>query len=114
MIETYPKKNNAGHFPDSKMSLPLKATSLKMGKYKKTPTASWFENDGICNTISMTHPTGSSATYYNGIPQKGIWQITGRLHMDHQAVIGHFISKREFEDILVLYSLHAELLLSLR
>jgi len=104
----------ATHRPDSNMSFHLWSTSLLIGHDNQIPDTSWYENDGICNTISMTHPFGSPVKTYDGVPQKGVWQIAGRLHMDHKAVIGHMVSKKETDDIVVFYNDHAKLLSSLK
>ena len=62
----------------------------------------------------MTHPFGSPVKTYDGIPQKGIWQSVARLNMDHEAVIGHVVTKKEFENIVVIYNNHTKLLYSLK
>jgi hypothetical protein len=92
------------------MSFHLWSTAMLMGRYSNVIDNTWYENDGICNTISMTHPFGSPVSIFDGNPQKGIWQIVDRLHMDHQAVIGHLVTKEELEDIIVFYKEHAMLL----
>ena len=107
-------KNKQTHHPDSKMSFHLWATSLLMGRDNNAPDSTWYENDGICNTISMSHPFGFPVKMYDGIPQKGIWQNMKKLHMDHQAVIGHLVSKGQIENIIVLYTDHVELLNTLK
>ena len=40
--------------------------------------------------------------------------ITGRLHVDHQSIIGHNIAQKEFENIVVLYTYNTKLLLTLK
>ena len=102
------------HRPDSNMSFHLWTTSLLMGKDNDAPNTSWYENDGVCNTVSMTHPFGSPVKTFNGIPEKGIWQMFQKLHLDHQAVIGHSVSKKEFDNTIVLYTNHSKLLYSLK
>ena len=107
-------KNGNNHRPDSFMSLHLFATSILIGNDDNVPDSTWYENDGICNTVSMTHPSGSQFIIYDGIPHKGIWQSMGKIHMDHQTVIGHLVSKKEIDNIIVLYNNHAKLLYSLQ
>jgi hypothetical protein len=85
-----------------------------MGFDNEAPDHTWYENDGVCNTVSMTHPFGFPVKTFNGIPQKGIWQMREKLHMDHQAVIGHAVSKRKFANTIVLYKDHSKLLYSLK
>ena len=111
---THSENDRATHRPDSKMSFNLWSTSLLIGHYNEAPDTSWYENDGVCNTASMTHPSGSPVKTFDGIPQKGIWQICKKLHMDHEAVIGHLVSKDNFKNIIVLYKEHANLLYSLK
>ena len=111
---TRPEKIGNRHRPDSKMSFHLWSTSFLMGYDKNAPDDSWYENDGICNTVSMSHPSGSAVQPYDGIPKKGVWQTVERLHMDHLAVIGHHTTKRKFKNIIVLYNSHAKLLENLK
>ena len=110
---SHSNKNMTAHRPDSKMSFHLWSTSLLMGYDNGAPDSTWYENDGICNTISMSHPSGSTVKNYDGIPQKGIWQIVERVNLDHQAVIGHNASKSETKNIIALYNKHTKLLYSL-
>ena len=79
------------------MSLHLRPTSRLMGKYKNVINHQWYENDGICNTISMDGPAGSTIIKFDGYPKKGVWQTMKKLKMDHQAVVGHLSTKRELE-----------------
>ena len=108
------EKDKDTHRPDSHMSFHLWSTSFLLGHSKEVLDSSWYENDGICNTISMTHPFGSPVKSYDGVPQKGVWQSASKLHMDHQAVIGHNVTKKELNNIIVLYNNHATLLSSLK
>ena len=105
--------NSSKHNPTSKMSFHLWPTSLLMGHDSSPPDILWYENDGVCNTISMIHPDGSPYKLYSGGSVKGVWQNMGKLHMDHQAVIGHMISRNEIYDIYALYNNHSQLLYSL-
>ena len=111
---TKAENGRATHRPDSKMSFHLWATSMLIGHYNNAPDNLWYENDGICNTISMNNPRGSPVIKYDGKPKKGVWQMCTKLHMDHQAVIGHLVTDKEFEDIAVFYNEHARLLSSLK
>ena len=65
---TVEENGRATHRPDSKMSFHLWPTSLLMGHDSASPDNTWYENDGICNTVSMTHPYGSPVKIYNNIP----------------------------------------------
>ena len=115
-FETYATKQNHQkkfHKPDSEMSLHLWATGILIGKYENSIDSTWYENDGICNTISMSHPNGTSMKIFDGNPITGIWQMTGKLHMDHQGVIGHAVNKKKLQTVFALYKKHCNLLYSL-
>jgi len=111
---TNTEKQKYTHTPDSHMSFHLWSTSHIMGKSNSIPNSTWYENDGICNTVSMSHPAGSPNIIYDGVAKKGIWQIVEKLHLDHQAVIGHNITKNKFNKVIALYNIHANLLSSLK
>ena len=95
------------------MSLHLWPTSLLIGNYTNAVDTTWYENDGICNTVSMTHPHNEMFVIYNGKPQKGVWQHINKLKYDHQAVVGHSSNKNEIQNIYALYKQHSNLLYSL-
>ena len=88
------------------MSLHLWPTSLLMGQNEDVPDSTWYENDGVVNSVSMSHPVGSRVVKFTGNPIAGIWQTMERLNMDHQAIIGHGVSKKEHENLFVLYKNH--------
>ena len=118
---------SGGHVPNKNMSLILRLNARAMGKQidywaDSTSTGStWFENDGIVNTISMMGPT----TGLNGpdpiilyqenkefIPGK--WYYMGKLIMDHRTLMGHGkISNEVRNSILLLFKKHAGILLAL-
>jgi triacylglycerol lipase len=105
------------HRPDSKMLLTLRPASLLIGKSNEIDST-WNKNDGIVNTISMAAPTSGMhgpepVQDYNGIPQKGVWQKTKELHMNHHSVIGVHLSKKKSAEVLELYKKHCNLLYSL-
>ena len=108
------KKNSIFHKPDSEMSFHLWPTSLLIGEYIEAPDSSWYENDGVANSVSITHPNGSEMAYYTGNPKMGIWQAMERLNMDHQAVIGHNVSSKQHKNIFALYKKHCQLLYTLK
>ncbi len=73
-----------------------------------------MKNDGVVNSVSMSHPLGSKTVQYDGKqPITGVWQVVDRLNMDHQAVIGHGISKKEHGNLVVLYINHCKRLYAL-
>ena len=108
------KNSSPFHKPDSKMSLHLWPTGIIIGQDNNAIDSSWFENDGVVNSISMSHPFGSEVIPFNGSPIKGVWQTVSRLNMDHQAVIGHGLFGNEHESLFVLYNNHCDLLYSLK
>ena len=110
---TSQKKYKPFHKPNKNMSLHLRPMSRAMGNYINSPDSTWFENDGICNTVSMDGPSNQKIILYNAPPIKGVWQKMQHINMDHQAIIGHMGSKTSNQNIVVLYNKHIELLKSL-
>ena len=108
------KNSSTFHKPDSGMSVHLWPSGILMGQYNNAIDSSWYENDGVVNSVSMSHPLGSEMVFFNGIPVPGVWQSVKKLNMDHQAVIGHGISKKQHEDLIVLYNNHCQLLYLLK
>jgi len=106
--------NSSIHHPDKKMSFHLWPTSMLIGSDENVPDSSWYENDGICNTISMTKIGDKIMPQYSGTPQKGLWVSLPRLNIDHQAIIGHHASKADRDSLIVLYNDHCKLLYSLK
>ena len=85
-----------------------------MGQYSASDSG-WYENDGIVNSISMSHPNGSKMIPLNvNKPITGVWQSVQRLNMDHQSIIGHGVSNKESDTIFALYNKHCQLLYSLK
>jgi triacylglycerol lipase len=110
---TIAASNNIKHIPGPKMPILLRSTSRLIGASDKYD-ASWYENDGVCNTSSMHGPAGSIIVEYDNNPQKGVWQKMKKIHIDHQGVIGHLISKEKYSNIVVVYKNHAKFLSSLK
>ncbi len=80
------------HVPELGMNLALHPATYFMGFYTtQSINRSWFENDGVVNTISMNGPKrGSNDTIveYNGNPQAGVWNHLGCESLDHGDIIG--------------------------
>ena len=108
------KNNSVFHKPDSEMSIHLWPTGILIGKYEDAIDSSWYENDGVVNSVSMTHPFGLEMMHFTGNPTKGTWQTMERINMDHQAVIGHNISRKDHDDLFALYNKHCQLLYQLK
>jgi triacylglycerol lipase len=109
------------------MSLILRANARLMGKNKaywaegSVTDSTWFENDGIVNTISQSGPT----TGLNGadpiaeyrsdellIP--GQWYHIKTINMDHKAPLGHGLNDElAIQKMLKLLDDHCNVLWSL-
>ena len=115
------------HVPNKDMSLILRPNARAMGKLidywadSTTTDSTWFENDGIVNTISMIGPTtglnGSDQIkeyQVNEVLVPGSWYYMGKLTMDHRTLMGHGeISIELLNNILLLFKEHAERLYAL-
>ena len=115
------------HVPNQDMSLILRPNARAMGKQidywadSTSTDSTWFENDGIVNTISMIGPT----TGLNGSDQiieyqvnevfvPGSWYYMGKLTLDHRTLMGHGdISNEVLNNILLLFKEHADRLYAL-
>lgn len=89
------------HVPKSTMTPVFYPMAILMGAYDWDDppvdiNASWYENDGVVNTISMDGPdVGSSdliLAYSGGVPVQGAWNYMGKLDADHLQVCGWFAS----------------------
>jgi triacylglycerol lipase len=84
--------------PELTMNPLFSANSFFLGAYTRNQSgkvvidSSWWQNDGVVNTISMAGPTvGSRDTivYYNGVSQLGKWNHLGVVNScDHTDIIG--------------------------
>ena len=95
-------KNSSNHKPNPNMSIALRPNAYIIGKSTQCWSASdctdstWYENDGIVNTISQLGPnSGESSsdkiiTYNNKDDLvTGAWLYMGKYTMDHKAFMGH-------------------------
>ena len=110
------KKTNSSnkHFPDWAMNPDLWLTGTLLGTMY-APDSTWYENDGIVNTVSMGYPKRDDGThepvcefYETSVP--GCWQQMGRLHIDHHQVIGHGFFNEEVQFLKDLFSSHCQIL----
>ena len=115
------------YVPNETMSLILRANARIMGRNKAYWTdgsatdSTWFENDGIVNTISQFGPTSGLngadpiAEYRTDellIP--GQWYHIKTIDMDHKAPIGHGLyDENDIQEMLKLFADHCNLLWSL-
>ncbi len=80
------------HLPEPSMNPALRLATYFMGSYKKGDIdRSWFQNDGVVNTVSMDGPKRGSNDViedYDGTPQKGVWNHLGCQNLDHGDIIG--------------------------
>ena len=113
------KTNN--YISDKKTFITLRPRANLIGSIKNLPQSNvqldstWLENDGVVNTISMTHPfTGingeDSSTYYDSnVPLvKGTWNTFKTIKMDHYQSVGHFTKKSFMLDSIFIN--HARIL----
>ena len=113
---------SGNHVPNKDMGLILRPNARAMGKQidywadSTSTDSTWFENDGIVNTISMIGPTtglnGSDPIIeyqVNKLFVPGSWYYMGKLTMDHRTLMGHGkISNETLNNILLLFKEHAE------
>ena len=96
------------------MSIHLWPTAILIGNYDNAIDSTWYANDGIVNSISMSHPKGTKGVLFDGTPKTGIWQYQYLNNYDHQAVIGHHIAQSEQNTLFALYNKHCMMLYSLK
>jgi len=113
-FSTEKKINKPTHKPDNNMSFHLWPTGMLIGNDENAPDNSWYENDGICNTVSMTKIGDTIMPPYSGTAKKGSWVALPRLNIDHQSIVGHNASKSDRDSLVVLYKNHCKLLYSLK
>jgi triacylglycerol lipase len=82
--------------------------------------STWYNNDGVVNTISMTGPkTGANGPdpiieyQENDLLIPGQWYTLGPYDLDHWSVIGHTLSSEEWSKAKSLYYNHAKRLKNL-
>ena len=86
---TKSKKDSYYHSPSKNISIHIWSTALLMESYKHAPNNTWFENDGIDNSVSMSHPHNSNVIELTNQAVKKIWQSSKILNLDHREIIGH-------------------------
>ena len=90
------------HKPNTGMSIALRPNAYLMGKSTQCwlkgdcTDSTWYENDGIVNTISQLGPISGEMegdkmiTYMNKDDlATGVWLYMGKYTMDHKAFMGH-------------------------
>jgi len=114
---TRKQKRSERHIPDDEMSWNLWSAGFAMGRSSKTDST-WYENDGVVNTISMLAPFSGNhgpepKKIYDGTSVKGVWQNMGRLHLDHHKVVGHAHTSDEETILKNIYGTHCRILYDL-
>ncbi len=114
---TKQKEGSPYHYPDDRMSWRFWSLALLMGRFMDVDST-WYENDGVVNTVSMWGPsTGEKGAEplkdFDGVPVPGVWQKMEKLHMDHGTVIGHMANEDDKPFIKEIYRKQCELLYSL-
>ena len=119
--------NTGFHKPNKSMSITIRPNAYMMGRKTdcwadgSCTDSTWYENDGIVNTISQIGPTtGSNSinkiiTYEKGNEiSPGEWIYMGKYIMDHKAFMGH--GKYSDEIFKIVYNVldeHSEILKNL-
>ncbi|MBT3216815.1 MAG: lipase [Candidatus Marinimicrobia bacterium] len=115
------------HVPTDNMPFILRGYARSMGKKVdywddgSHTDSTWYENDGIVNTISMRSPTTGLqgpdpvVDYRESrelIP--GQWNFMGTIPVDHRKPVGHFLSGNySIKEVFKLYKDHCTLLYSI-
>ena len=88
-----------------------------MGKLKGTTQGgyvvdeSWFENDGLVNTVSALAPSSAPSTQYvAGNVSKGIWNVMPIYQGDHMSLQG---GMTKINDVKPFYVEHLSMINSL-
>ena len=105
--------NIGQHKPKSNMNYYLKPASRLIGSDPSPPNLSWYENDGIVNTISMDGPHDEKIIQYDGSAIPGIWQHMGKIEYDHHQILLRKLDDYGKVDIFNLYLDHCYLLYQL-
>ena len=115
------------HVPQNNMPFILRPYARNMGKKidywddGSSTDSTWFENDGIVNTVSMRSPTTgllgpdpAAAYFANQDLQPGMWYFMGTIPVDHRKPVAHFLSDiYTIENVYSLFEDHCRLLYSL-
>jgi triacylglycerol lipase len=115
------------HVPHKSMNLILRANARIMGRKKAYWTdgtatdSTWYENDGIVNTISQLGPTTGTDGEDRNVAYKadellipGQWYHIKTYNLDHKAFIGHGLKGDEkINEMLALFKDQCNLLQSL-
>jgi triacylglycerol lipase len=121
---THKDEKSGYHEPDKNISLMLRIKSRilgsKMVRFQDgtVTDSSWYENDGVVNTISQKGPTTGRngpdpLAIYN--PEEslipGQWYVMGKLKLDHWKIVGQGrLDDKEKEFLLSLYKKHSSML----
>jgi len=104
------KVNSDMHKPKSTMNYYLKPAGSLIGSDPSPPNISWYENDGIVNTISMDGPHNESIIQYDGHLTPGVWQHIDKLDYDHHQILLRKVDDYDKAKIFNLYLDHCRLL----
>ena len=112
------KQDDGTYTPDeSKTEALFVKTSRLMGKFKETSKGgvvadeTWFENDGLVNTISARAPFDApQREYKEGEVKPGEWNIMPTFDGDHMSLQGGLMIKKDVRDF---YTKHLSMINSL-
>lgn len=68
---------------------------LPEDKYGISFDDSWHENDGLVNTVSGKNPFDEPAREYDGVAERGIWNVMPTLICDHGEAAGLMANKNQ-------------------
>lgn len=122
------RDDDSGYYiPKGRVYITLRKNVINIGQEtsefvtgEKTDST-WFENDGVVNTVSMWGPTtglngpDTIISYDDNVElEPGNWYTFPKLIMDHYYVIGQSVfSKKEMKKLNKIYLKHCKLLHSL-
>jgi len=110
--KTYQEPFTGYHFPEVSMHPMLYFPAFILGSSSIETEyilidSTWWENDGVVNTISMKGATlGCNDTIYSycGYPQRGIWNYMGKVEWDHLDIVGQAqIFPHKIEEVKAFY-----------
>ncbi len=113
------KNSDGTHTPVKKMmEILFQSSSDEMGKFAFTTAGgfevdeSWFENDGLVNTISAKAPSSAPSKDFDAENiEKGVWQIMPVYRGDHMSLQGGLLKVNT--DVLEYYVNHLNMINSL-
>ena len=110
--ETFQEPLTGYNLPKISMNPTLYLTSIILGSFSMETEdilidSTWWENDGVVNTISMKGPTlgcNDGIHFCCGDPQGDVWNYMGKVEWDHFDIIGQsWILPHKTEEVKAFY-----------